>query len=92
MYVGGAEAEFAGTGFQDNVRGGVGFLELLGDGKGAVWGGIIDNNYFVIEGTGRISVSRRTSRNKTWRDAGQYFSVKVLLRSQIMIGRLRRSL
>ena len=41
--VGGSETEFAGAGFEDDAVGCVEGLELLGDGEGAVRGGIVDD-------------------------------------------------
>lgn len=49
MDVGGAEAEFAGAGFEEDVGGAVEGLELLGDGEGAVGGGVVDDYYFPVE-------------------------------------------
>ena len=86
--VGGAEAEFAGAGFEDDVRGAVEFLELLGDCEGAVGGGVVDDDDFVVEGAGAGAVSERIEGG----GGGFYCSVKVLLRSQMIMGRLRRSL
>lgn len=51
MDVRGAEAEFAGAGFQDDALGGVEFLELFGDGLGAIWGGVVNYYEFPIERT-----------------------------------------
>ena len=53
VHVGGAEAEFAGARFEDDAGGRVEFLELLGDGEGAVRGGIVDNDEFPVELAGR---------------------------------------
>lgn len=50
VHVGGAEAEFSGARFEDDVRGAVELLELLGDGEGAVGGGVVDDDDFVVEG------------------------------------------
>ncbi len=41
--VGGAETEFAGAGFEDDARGCVEGLELLGYGEGAVGGAVVDD-------------------------------------------------
>ena len=49
MDVGSAQAELAGTGFQDDVRGGVEGLQLLGDGEGAVGGAVVDDDDFPVE-------------------------------------------
>lgn len=43
VHVGGAEAEFAGSWFEDDALRGVEGLELLGDGECAVGGGIVDD-------------------------------------------------
>ena len=48
MHVGGAETEFARPGFQDDVGRRVGFLELLGDSKGTVWRGVVDDYNFIV--------------------------------------------
>ena len=47
--ISGAQAELAGTGFQDDVRRGVEGLELLGDGEGAVGGAVVDDDNFPVE-------------------------------------------
>ena len=49
MDVCGAQAELAGTGFQDDVRGGVEGLQLLGDGEGTVGGAVVDDDDFPVE-------------------------------------------
>lgn len=49
MDVGGAEAEFAGARFEDYVGGAVEGLELLGDGEGAVGGGVVDDDDLPVE-------------------------------------------
>lgn len=47
--VGGAEAEFAGAGAEEDACGAVEVLELLGDGEGAVGGGVVDDDDFVVD-------------------------------------------
>ena len=49
MNVSGAEAEFAGSRPQQDVFGVVELLELLGDFEGAVGGGIVHDDDFVVE-------------------------------------------
>lgn len=49
MDVSGAEAEFAGPGPQQDVFGVVELLELLSDFEGAVGGGIVHDDDFVVE-------------------------------------------
>lgn len=49
MDVCGAQAELAGAGFEDDVRGGVEGLQLLGDGEGAVGGTVVDDDDFPVE-------------------------------------------
>ena len=49
MDVSGAKAEFAGTRAEKDVVRVIQLLELLGDFEGAVGGGIVDNDNFVIE-------------------------------------------
>jgi len=46
--VGGAEPEFAGAGFEDYVGRAVEGLELVGDGEGAVGGGVVDDYDFPV--------------------------------------------
>ena len=53
--VGGAEAEFAGAGLEQDAwglggggEGVVGAHELLGDDLGAVGGGVVDDDYFPV--------------------------------------------
>ena len=46
--VGGAETEFAGAGFEDDARGGVEGLELLGYGEGAIGGAVVDDYEFPV--------------------------------------------
>jgi len=46
--VGGAEAEFSGARAEEDVGGAVEGLELLGDGEGVVWGGVIDDYDFPV--------------------------------------------
>lgn len=50
--VGGAEAEFSGTGAEEDVFWGVEGLELGGDFEGAVRGGVVDDDDFVVEVAG----------------------------------------
>ena len=49
MDVGGAEAELARAGLEDDVRGAEGGLEFAGAGEGAVRGGVIDDYYFPVQ-------------------------------------------
>lgn len=51
VWIGGAEAELAFAGLEDDVRG-VGFHELLCDILGTVRGAIIDNDKFPVEVAG----------------------------------------
>lgn len=46
--VGGAQAEFAGAWFQDDVVCAVERLELVGDFLGAVGGAVVDDDYFPV--------------------------------------------
>lgn len=52
MDVGGTEAEFAGARAEEDACGAIEVLELLCDGEGAVGGGVIDNDDFVVEVAG----------------------------------------
>ncbi len=45
----GAETHFTGPGLQDDVRGAVDGLELLGHGEGAVGGAVVDDDDFPVE-------------------------------------------
>lgn len=47
--ISGAEAEFTGARAQEDVFGVVQLLQLLGDVEGAVRGGIVDDDGFVVE-------------------------------------------
>ena len=49
MNVGGAETEFAGSGFEDNAVWRVKFLELFGDGLSSVRRGVVDDYKFPVE-------------------------------------------
>lgn len=52
VHVGGAEAEFAGAWAEEDASGAVELLKLLGNGEGAVGGGVVYDNYFVVEVAG----------------------------------------
>jgi hypothetical protein len=86
--VGGAEAELAGAGLEDDVRG-VGLDELVGDLLGAVGGAVVDDDEFPVELAGEGQSVCRDVKGKA---TIAYLSVKVRLSSQAMMGRLRRSL
>lgn len=47
--ISGTEPELAGAGAEEDVFGVVELLELLGDFEGAVGGGIVDDDDFVVE-------------------------------------------
>ena len=47
--ISGAEAEFPGARAQEDVFGVVQLLQLLGDFEGAVRGGVVDDDDFVVE-------------------------------------------
>ena len=69
--------------------GAVEFLKLFGDLEGSIGGCIVDDYDFPVEITGReVSLEKR----KRGFLGANYFSVKVLARSQIIIGRFLRSL
>lgn len=88
--ISGAEAELAAAGVQFHFGGAVGFDQLVGDFLRAVGGAVINDDDFVVEFAGAGFVRRAgLSEADRW---GAYCSVKVWLRSQIMMGRLRRSL
>lgn len=60
--VGRAEAEFARTGFQDDVRRAVELLELFCDFQCAVRGSVVHDDDFIIQLT--TSVSRRSGKRR----------------------------
>ena len=43
VHVGGSETEFAGAGLEDDARGSVEGLELLGYGESAIGGAVVDD-------------------------------------------------
>ena len=49
VYIGGAQTEFSCARLENDTRRSVEILKLLGDGKGSVRRGIIDNNKFPVE-------------------------------------------
>jgi hypothetical protein len=85
--VGGTEAELAGAGLELDMRG-VGFDELGGNFLGAIGRAIVDNDQLPVElAEGKLVYSLECA----WRNRA-CLSVKVRLRSQVMIGRFLRSL
>jgi hypothetical protein len=73
------------------------FDELVGNDLGAIGGAIVDDDQFPIEVTGCEGSKSAAGRSRIEEVAARqglttYFSVKVRLSSQVMMGRLRRSL
>lgn len=87
----GAQTELALAGLEDNVFGAIEALELLADLEGTVRGAIVNNNDFPIE-VAIIKLGRQYSHLSPGANAGSHFSLKVFCISQVIIGRLRRSL
>lgn len=67
--VGGSQAQLAGAGFEDDVRG-VGLDELVGDFLGTVGGAVVDDDEFPFElavGRGCLSIYSTPRKNVYWR-------------------------
>lgn len=92
--VGGAEAELACARPDLDVRG-VDFGKLRGDFLGTVGGAVVYDDELPVEVAARggqyLGVRNGVMGGREEGGAA-YFSVKVLLSSQVMMGRLRRSL
>lgn len=86
--VGGSQAELALAGLEDDVFGAVEALELLADLESTVRGAIVNDNDFPIQ----IAIFGSVFVSFTEGIRGSHFSLKVFWISQVMIGRLRRSL
>ena len=66
--VGGAEAELASAGLEDDMGGAEGGLEFASPSKGAVWGSVVDDYYFPVELSREWSERGFSSReNIVWR-------------------------
>jgi hypothetical protein len=92
MDVGSAEPEFAGARAQLNVLRAEGGDELGGDFLSAVGGGVVDDDDFEVEVTGRTRFSGLFGCGEREWVSFAYWALKVCSRSQTMMGRLRRSL
>lgn len=99
VHVGGPEPQLSRSRFEDDAVGGVDGLELLGDVEGAVRGGIVNDDQLPVELTGSdetvsepIEAQFEKERGMDYCAVDEYFSVKVRFKSQVMMGRLRRSL
>lgn len=99
VHVGSPEPQLSRSRFEDDAVGGVDGLELLGDVEGAVRGGIVNDDQFPVELTGSNDTVSESMEAKFEKEMGvnycgasEYFSVKVRFKSQVMMGRLRRSL
>ena len=99
--VGCTEAEFACAGFEEDVWR-VGFCELVCDDLSSVRGAVVDDYELPVELPGGPGVSICTRMNceagsnveeyECSKGTSTYCSVKVRFSSQVMMGRLRRSL
>jgi len=89
--VGGAEAELAGARLEEDAGGAVGALELFGDFLGAVGGAVVDDYELPVE-VAEGQMLGLCKAELRWVRGWVYFSVNVLFRSHVIIGRLRRSL
>jgi hypothetical protein len=87
VHVGGAEAELAGPWLEEHMRG-VGFRQLVGDDLRPVRGAVVDDYELPVE----VPAGKLASECEATGEGESHISVKVRLRSQVMMGRLRRSL
>lgn len=99
VHVGSPEPQLSRPRFEDDAIGGVDGLELLGDIEGAVRGGIVNDDELPVELTGSNDAVSESIEAWFEKERGmglcgveEYFSVKVRFKSQVMMGRLRRSL